>query len=112
MAKLLLAKLGRICGKMEFKDMEVNVGLEMDLGKKIMETILNNRGQKIEEQTQGIVWVGIEISIKSCMDREEREVGVNSVGESRMDKTGRWKIEESQRDWKCSLKHVEAALDQ
>ena len=33
-----------------------------------------------------------EISIKSCMDREEREVGVNSVGESRMDKTGSgWK---------------------
>lgn len=27
-----------------------------------------------------------------------------------MDKTGSgWKIEESQRDWKCSLKHVEAA---
>ena len=24
--------------------------------------------------------------LKSCMDREEREVGVNSVGESRMDK--------------------------
>ena len=40
------------------------------------------------------------------MDSEEREVGVNSVGESRMDKTGSgWKIEESQRDWKCSLKH-------
>ena len=30
--------------------------------------------------------------LKSCMDREEREVGVNSVGESRMDKTGSgWK---------------------
>ena len=30
--------------------------------------------------------------LKSCMDRDEREVGVNSVGESRMDKTGSgWK---------------------
>ena len=47
------------------------------------------------------------------MDSEEREVGVNSVGESRMDKTGSGlKTEESQRDWKCSLKHEEAALDQ
>ena len=26
------------------------------------------------------------------MDSEEREVGVNSVGESRMDKTGRKKV--------------------
>ena len=34
MAKLLLAKLVRDLWKMEFKDMEVNVGLEMDLGKK------------------------------------------------------------------------------
>ena len=50
--------------------------------------------------------------LKSYMGSEEREVGVNSVGISRMDKTGSgWKIEESQRDWKCSLKHVEAALD-
>ena len=47
------------------------------------------------------------------MGSEEREVGVNSVGISRMDKTGSgWKTEESQRDWKCSLKHEEAALDQ
>ena len=47
------------------------------------------------------------------MVSEKREMGVNSVGESRMDKTGSgWKTEESQRDWKCSLKHVEAALDQ
>ena len=49
-----------------------------------------------------------EISIKSCMDREEREVGVNSVGDGQ---DREW-VEESQRDWKCSLKHVEAALDQ
>ena len=34
MAKLLLAKLVRDLWKMEFKDMEVNVGLEMDLGMK------------------------------------------------------------------------------
>ena len=47
-------------------------------------------------------------SIKSCMDREEREVGVNSVGDGQ---DREW-VEESQRDWKCSLKHVEAALDQ
>ena len=47
MAKLLLAKLVRDLWKMEFKDMEstlgdmeVNVGLEMDLERKIMETIL------------------------------------------------------------------------
>ena len=33
-AKLLLAKLVRDSREMEFKDMEVNVGLEMDLGKK------------------------------------------------------------------------------
>ena len=51
--------------------------------------------------------------LKSYMGSEEREVGVNSVGISRMDKPGSgWKTEESQRDWKCSLKHVEAALDQ
>ena len=47
-------------------------------------------------------------SVKSCMDREEREVGVNSVGDGQ---DREW-VEESQRDWKCSLKHVEAALDQ
>ena len=33
-----------------------------------------------------------EISIKSCMDREEREVGVNSVGDGQ--DRGGWKIEE------------------
>ena len=44
MEKLLLAKLVRDLWKMEFKDMEtslgdmeVNVGLKMDLGKKIRE---------------------------------------------------------------------------
>ena len=42
------------------------------------------------------------------MDREEREVGVNSVGDGQ---DREW-VEESQRDWKCSLKHEEAALDQ
>lgn len=41
------------------------------------------------------------------MDSEEREVGVNSVGDGQ---DREW-VEESQRDWKCSLKHVEAALD-
>ena len=39
--------------------------------------------------------------LKSCMDSEEREVGVNSVGDGQ---DREW-VEESQRDWKCSLKH-------
>ena len=40
MAKLLLAKLVRDLWKMEFKDMEVNVGLRWIWERKIMETIL------------------------------------------------------------------------
>ena len=61
MAKLLLAKLVRDSRKMEFKDMEVNVGLEMDLGKKshgnyFETTAAREVRQKIDEQTQGKVW--------------------------------------------------------
>ena len=84
-----------------------------------MQTILKNPGQVNQETIAMEIKFKLkesyynetknkEISIKSCMDREEREVGVNSVGDGQ---DREW-VEESQRDWKCSLKHVEAALDQ
>ena len=67
MAKLLLAKLVRDLWKMEFKDMEstlgdmeVNVGLEMDLGKKNHGNYFETTAEKIEEQTQGKVIVVME----------------------------------------------------
>ena len=78
----------------------IRVTAAMEIKFKLKESYYNGRNNR-------------KISIKSCMGSEEREVGVNSVGISRMDKTGSgWKTEESQRDWKCSLKHEEAALDQ
>ena len=67
-----------------------------------METILKNPGQVNQETIAMEIKFKLKESyyngrnnretvLKSCMDREEREVGVNSVGESRMDKTGGWK---------------------
>ena len=46
------------------------------------------------------------------MDREEREVGVNSVGESRMDKTEVGGSTKKVKGIGNGLKHEEAALDQ
>ena len=75
-----------------------------------METILKQPRQKIEEQTQGKVIVVMEHKQKAAW------IGKKGGGSEQ-----RWRItdgqdrewvEESQRDWKCSLKHVETVLDQ
>ena len=70
-----------------------------------------NRNQQWRSSTNSRESYYNETKSKEISIKKLRGKGGGSEQRWRWTRQGGWKIEESQRDWKCSLKHVEAALD-